>query len=421
MPNRTHVYGLLCLCLILFFAAASAKAGKKPVSMHLSPGIGGYVFEGNQDIDHGPAYGLRLGASFSEHWEEELSLFFIDTESDNGEGDIDGYLYRLEGIYNFLPDSRLTPFTAAGIGGITLDPDNGSSSTRFLVNYGGGLNFDLTQSLALRGDIRHIVSFNDVQSNLLYSLGLTYTFGGPEPVRAEPAQAEPAPTDSDGDGVVDGSDRCPNTPAGVKVDSAGCPVDSDKDGVADYQDTCPNTQAGVAVDDKGCPPDSDNDGVADFLDECPGTPSQAEVDSQGCPRDTDGDGVANYRDKCPDTPQGASVNADGCWIAGIKFETDSAAIQSEYRENLSEVMDLLQSAPEMRLEIQGHTDSVGSEEYNRTLSQRRARAVKEYFVQRGINADRLKAVGYGESQPTASNETEAGRARNRRVQLEPMD
>ena len=89
--------------------------------------------------------------------------------------------------------------------------------------------------------------------------------------------------DSDGDGVVDDKDRCPNTPRGVKVDMSGCPLDSDGDGVADYKDKCPNTPRGAKVDMSGCPLDSDGDGVLDYKDQCPGTPRGTPVDVTGCP------------------------------------------------------------------------------------------------------------------------------------------
>src|ERR1700690_2755146 len=94
---------------------------------------------------------------------------------------------------------------------------------------------------------------------------------------------EPKPVDSDGDGVVDSLDKCPNTPAGVKVDAQGCPLDSDGDGVPDYLDKCPNTPAGVKVDAQGCPLDSDGDGVPDYLDKCPNTPAGT---ADGCPPPT---------------------------------------------------------------------------------------------------------------------------------------
>ena len=120
------------------------------------------------------------------------------------------------------------------------------------------------------------------------------------------------PTDSDQDGVYDGIDKCPGTPAGAKVDATGCPIDSDRDGVPDGLDQCPDTPAGAVVNSFGCPTDSDSDGVPDGLDKCPDTPRGATVDATGCPKDTDGDGVLDGIDKCPDTPKGAIVDATGC-------------------------------------------------------------------------------------------------------------
>jgi len=124
--------------------------------------------------------------------------------------------------------------------------------------------------------------------------------------------AKGCPLDSDGDGVPDYLDKCPNTPAGVQVDATGCPLDSDGDGVPDYLDKCPNTPTGVKVDATGCPLDSDGDGVPDYLDQCPNTPPGVAVDAKGCPLDSDGDGVPDYLDKCPNTPPGTPVDATGC-------------------------------------------------------------------------------------------------------------
>ncbi len=121
-----------------------------------------------------------------------------------------------------------------------------------------------------------------------------------------------AKKDSDHDGVPDYLDKCPDTPAGVKVDATGCPLDSDGDGVPDYKDKCPNTPPGVKVDSAGCPLDSDGDGVPDYLDKCPNTPHGVKVDAEGCPLDSDGDGVPDYKDKCPNTPPGVKVDSVGC-------------------------------------------------------------------------------------------------------------
>ncbi|MFY9397402.1 MAG: OmpA family protein [Desulfomonilia bacterium] len=169
--------------------------------------------------------------------------------------------------------------------------------------------------------------------------------------------------------------------------------------------------------------DSDGDGVPDSKDRCPDTPHGVPVDAAGCPLDTDGDGVADYLDECPDTPRGAQVNERGCWVVdfnNVLFDTDSSEIKPGGYAALDKVVDILLGDPWLTVEIQGHTDSVGPESYNDRLSRARAQAVKDYLVRKGIAGYRLSAVGYGESMPIASNDTDEGRAKNRRVELRPM-
>jgi len=227
--------------------------------------------------------------------------------------------------------------------------------------------------------------------------------------------------DSDGDGVLDDVDQCPNTPKWVQVDEKGCPFDSDGDGVADYLDICPNTPSGVRVDEKGCALDSDGDGVPDYLDKCPDTPKGIQVDEKGCPFDSDGDGVADYLDKCPNTPKGAKVNDRGCWILkGLSFDTAKWDIKPSQYPILNDVVRILERNPSMRIEIQGHTDNRGAADYNRKLSEKRAQSVMEYFLKKGISSARLTATGYGFSRPAATNTTAEGRAMNRRVELKPL-
>jgi outer membrane protein OmpA-like peptidoglycan-associated protein len=229
--------------------------------------------------------------------------------------------------------------------------------------------------------------------------------------------------DSDGDGVVDRLDKCPNTPRGARVDAQGCELDSDGDGVVDRLDRCPNTPAGARVDAQGCELDSDGDGVVDRLDRCPNTPAGARVDAQGCELDSDGDGVVDALDQCPNTPRGDQVDAKGCTLAstlqlkGVNFDYDSAALRADARPILDEAVTTLKRYPQLRVEVAGHTDDRGSDAYNLDLSQRRAQAVLDYFVQMGIDAARLVPKGYGETAPVADNATDAGRAKNRRVEL----
>ena len=201
-----------------------------------------------------------------------------------------------------------------------------------------------------------------------------------------------APLDSDGDGVVDEADKCPNTPRGMEVDAQGCPLDSDGDGVINYADKCPSTPPGVPVDSSGCPPDSDGDGVPDYLDQC------------------------------PSTPVGATVNQVGCWSlkATMLFDTNSSYIKVEAHPLLDEVVTILEKNPQIEVEIQGYADNTGTAEYNQWLSERRAKRVMDYLLTKGIVPERLQAKGYGSTRPVASNATEEGRAQNRRVELKRM-
>ncbi len=228
----------------------------------------------------------------------------------------------------------------------------------------------------------------------------------------------PEAPDSDGDGVTDDLDKCPGTPHGVQVDERGCPIDSDGDGVPDYKDQCPGTPKGVEVDAKGCPLDSDGDGVPDYRDQCPNTPKGVKVDSVGCPLDTDKDGVYDYKDKCPGTPMGVKVDKRGCWVIGdVKFDFDKWDIKRMFYPVLDEVLTALKKNPNLKVEIQGHADSTGTVQYNQSLSEKRAKAVMEYLVKKGIEKERLFTVGYGLKRPIASNATKEGRARNRRVEF----
>jgi OOP family OmpA-OmpF porin len=198
-------------------------------------------------------------------------------------------------------------------------------------------------------------------------------------------------------------------------------ADSDGDGVPDALDKCPDTPKRVKVDNAGCPFDSDGDGVPDYLDKCPGTAQGVEVGKWGCPVDSDGDGVADYNDKCPGTPKGAVVNEVGCWILGrILFDYDQAVIKPAFFPELDAALKVMNQNPGLRIEIQGHTDNKGSAKYNQGLSEKRAQAAMAYFLQKGIDPNRLSAKGYGLSRPIASNDTDEGRAMNRRVQLEPV-
>lgn len=246
----------------------------------------------------------------------------------------------------------------------------------------------------------------------------------PSTLRGCPVDNEGCPLDSDKDGVIDCKDICPNTPPGCKVDGYyGCPFDADRDTVLDCLDKCPDTPQGCAVTDDGCPVDLDNDGVMDCRDKCICCETQGcPVDKDGCPIDSDRDGVFDCRDKCPDTPAGSKVAEDGCMHAKatielkIEFDTDKSYIKEKYRDDIRKVADFMQEYPNTKAIIEGHTDSVGSDQYNMRLSNDRANSVRSYLMKEfGIDPSRLAAKGYGESRPIAGNDTDEGRQKNRRV------
>jgi OOP family OmpA-OmpF porin len=151
------------------------------------------------------------------------------------------------------------------------------------------------------------------------------------------------------------------------------------------------------------------------------TKSPKKAAAPAAPSDSDGDGVYDNTDQCPDTPKGATVDKRGCWVlTGVTFDTSKWEIKSRFYPILNSVFTILQNNPNLKLEIEGHTDSRGSAEYNQRLSDNRARAVMDYLVARGIASNRLSARGYGFERPAASNATAAGRAQNRRVELRPL-
>jgi OOP family OmpA-OmpF porin len=142
------------------------------------------------------------------------------------------------------------------------------------------------------------------------------------------------------------------------------------------------------------------------------------------PADRDGDGIPDDKDQCPDTVAGAKVEADGCvrkaqvvTLPNIEFAYEKADLTDAGKETLGQVVRFMNDQPELMLDVWGHTDWKGAEVYNLKLSQRRAAAVMNFLVEQGIAASRLKSAGFGESRPLADNETEEGRERNRRVEL----
>jgi OmpA-OmpF porin, OOP family len=246
--------------------------------------------------------------------------------------------------------------------------------------------------------------------------------------------------DNDHDGVPDVDDRCPDIPGPKEND--GCPItannDRDGDGIPDNVDKCPDQPEDFDgfQDADGCPdPDNDGDGIPDNLDLCPNDPEDFDgfQDADGCPDpDNDHDGIPDKDDKCPNEPEtfNGFQDADGCPDRGrvvvtetsieildvIHFEYNKAVIKPDSFPILDAIFATLQGNPSIQLvEIQGHTDERGDDAYNLDLSDKRAKAVMKYLVDKGVDPKRVTAQGYGETQPLDRRHNEVAWAKNRRV------
>jgi outer membrane protein OmpA-like peptidoglycan-associated protein len=259
----------------------------------------------------------------------------------------------------------------------------------------------------------------------------------------EVKKIEPKPSDKDGDGILDKDDQCPLDPEDFDTfeDEDGCPDnDNDNDGIVDQADACMFVAEDVDsfVDDDGCPDlDNDGDGFADINDSCPDKAEDFDgfQDEDGCPDDdNDGDGIADVIDECPGEAEVYNNNKDedGCpdkealaQIDGdqiklnqkVFFKTAKSDILPQSYPLLNEVATILSENASIRIRVEGHTDSRGSDSYNKKLSNERASSVRQYLMARGIDPGRIESIGFGEERPIDDNSTESGRANNRRVEI----
>jgi OOP family OmpA-OmpF porin len=338
---------------------------------------------------------------------------------------------RAQGVLQ-LGIGRIVPFAVLGGGVLAVRGDTttvGSNADEAL-HVGGGIKIYATRDLVVRLDVRDTMSPKEGRNvvapahDVEVLLGVSWALGP----KRRPAPVPP-PADTDGDEILDPDDTCPDE-AGVAPD--GCPArDADDDGLADAVDVCPN-EAGAAPD--GCPiRDADDDGFLDPDDACP---QEIGVAPDGCPiRDVDDDGILAPDDECPDEPE--TVNGfddgDGCpdelppeirrftgVIEGIVFDAGEATIRERSFPRLDDAAEVLTGFGELRVRISGHTDDRGERGHNLELSRARADAVKAYLVGKGIDPARIETRGAGPDEPVADNSTRAGRARNRRIEIEVL-
>jgi OOP family OmpA-OmpF porin len=361
---------------VLGISVITASLFATSINNKLEVGVGaGYMdVEHSNKIDNYGLINVRIGKYLKNN--NVLRVEFEDGDSN----DLKRALLNME--HDFKLDSKITPYAYLGTGMEWVDKSGYDQD--IVADFGLGAKYALTKKINIFLEARVLRNFSMNDNHYGAIAGINYEFGE----NKEVAKSKPKVVDSDYDGIDDNMDKCPNTPAGVKVDTNGCPIDSDHDGVADYLDKCPNTPAGVKVDTNGCPIDSDHDGVADYLDKCPNTPAGVKVDTNGCP---------------------LTFNLD------VHFKTNSAEIIGTYMTKVNEFVKFLKENPAYKAEIEGYTDNRGSKQYNIKLSEKRAKAVYDYLIKSGISADRLSYKGYGPANPIADNNTKEGRKLNRRV------
>lgn len=381
---------ILCAGSALLLAASTLPAFAQEPQQELRPYLSGgytYTFEDkDRHSDNGNGAFVGVGGAINRWWGWEVSGFgdWFDDDGPSDPGRWRQYGGKVDGLFFYSRNPIFSPYVGLGVGALHSELRNtGDKSTDPFVDFGVGF-MKYFQGFAddrvgMRADVRYrwvdadgIPASNTKFGEPVVKVGLVVALGD------KPKPVETPVGDADGDGVPDNVDLCPGTPKGVKVDAKGCPLDSDGDGVPDGLDQCPGTPPGVAVDDKGCPT-------------------------------TLGSGRFKI------TGSGADLRFED-----VHFEFDKSELSDYGKEMLDDaasvILEVSKRYPGLKVDISGHTDSVGTEGYNQGLSERRANTVKNYLERKGIPASRLNIYAYGESKPTATNDTVEGRAQNRRAE-----
>lgn len=377
---------------------------------HMSPGVALTYFQGLSN--HFDFMG-RLGGTFTDY-----------PVPNKAQGGNDKLLAELDANINakMLSDKYwVSPYLTAGVGGSQWNGHWGA-----YVPLGAGIQVNLLDEAYFNFNAQYRVAVTSATTanHLFYSIGVAGSLFAKKEPKVIPPPPPPAPVDSDNDGIVDSLDACPDV-AGL-AQFNGCP-DTDGDGIPDKDDKCPNVKGLERY--QGCPiPDTDGDGINDEEDKCPEVAGVAKY--QGCPiPDSDGDGVNDEEDLCPALPGPASNQ--GCpeikeevkkridvAAKRVYFATGSFKLLAKSNASLNEVAKILNEDPNLKLDVEGHTDNTGVAEKNQILSEQRAQSVVDYLVNKaGIDPSRLVSAGFGQDQPIADNKTAAGRAQNRRVAM----
>jgi len=438
----------LCASFGIFLFLPIAHAGMPEMEVgafvgghFFSPDIGlgrDYVpFHYYNQIQHGVVVGPRFSVGLHPHFALEAEVGFVPTTTVTGLARAFVLDWRMHGLVHILT-GKIRPFVTFGLGGLSLFSTNHArlhDDTDLELHAGIGSKFDVYKNFGLRLDGRVIFAYGrngnpafavTPYPNFEALIGAYWRFGGSPQAHLTPDL--PAPTadnyepkdvakpkkksgkDFDKDGIDDSIDKCPTLPEDKDgfEDEDGCPdPDNDKDGISDENDRCPNDPEDIDgfEDNDGCPdPDNDKDGILDVADACPNEPET----------------INNFKDEdgCPDDitaiAKGEAVKLE------VYFDTNQSKIKAQYAKTLKDAAVYLKKDTQARYRISGHTDNVGAAKKNIKLSQNRANAIKAFLVKAGVKSVQLEAVGRGPNEPIAPNDTEDGKAKNRRVEIQKI-
>ena len=340
---------------------------------YVTPGVNYVIPDSDKNASSALAAGIGLGKFLTDKISLDFELDRTTLDLSN-EDELEQNTFGFMGRYHFNENSGFRPYVGLGLGWMTSKMTGYDKDRNGIGSVALGINKALSDNINLRTEAKYRyensdknITGEDSYGDIVLGAGITYLIGESNAPSTKTQLVEQQPqVDSDGDGVSDANDQCPNTPAGTEVDANGC----------------------------------------------------GKVDG-----DDDNDGVANSMDACPNSKSGAVVGKDGCEVQvvielqGVHFDTDKATLKPESVAILNAAVKTLGEHGTIMVEVAGHTDSTASEAYNQDLSERRAKVVFDYLVNHGVSADRMTWKGYGELQPIATNDTEEGKARNRRTEL----
>ena len=463
------------LAVIALLAAQAATADPVGRYPYVTPMGGFTTFDGDFNWPAGrpltdkPYTGGRFGYQRGPLWALELASGVTPTNEDTTGGASVSFAHV---TVNVVATPWATgiggPYFFVGVGAGRLSTSRTATLSSYaarlnqgLLEAGAGLRLWLTDGIGVRLEAREARWLPDTPKGaprpranyVTLSAGLTFALGAkgrdtdgdgvpdsrdkcPDTPRGATVDARGCPIDTDGDAIFDGLDKCPETPKGCTVGKTGCQSDEDGDFVCDGLDQCADTPKGATVDAKGCPSDADGDGILDGIDQCANSIKGCTIDAKGCTSDSDGDGVCDGLDKCPGTPATLKVDETGCVfglverenemmdtgrirLMNIPFDSDKAGLKPEALQTLDVVGAVLMQWPHLKIEVGGHTDNSGGATLNKKLSFLRAESVLSYLTGRYVALDgaRFTVKGYGKDKPLVPNISAENKAQNRRVEF----